>query len=201
MVSGRLRPHPPVAEAAVRADLECCELVGVRLSDDQRSAFRGERHAVRERDVAGDLPDIAVRRDQGDEAWCELAAGEVEADAVDVDVPTIGGHDVVPWLGRGSGQLGVGDQTPAGFMAQQSPLGRVHDQQPPVREKIDAHRERGDVHHDLVASIHAEHDHLVRAPVREPEPSVVPAWRLAENDTFHQDVTCAHLSLLLAVAC
>jgi hypothetical protein len=37
-----------------------------------------------------------------------------------------------------------------------------------------------------------EREHLVRAPVREPEPSVVPARRrLAKHDSFHQDVSCA----------
>jgi hypothetical protein len=35
--------------------------------------------------------------------------------------------------------------------------------------------ERSDAHHHLVAAVRIERDHLIRAPVREPEPSVVPA--------------------------
>jgi 2-oxoisovalerate dehydrogenase E1 component beta subunit len=35
VVAGRLRPHPPVAEAAIRADVVCREPAGVRFRDDQ----------------------------------------------------------------------------------------------------------------------------------------------------------------------
>ncbi len=67
------------------------------------------------------------------------------------------------------------DQRPVGLTAQQPPLCRVHDQQPPVGEEVDAHRERWDSRDHLVAAVGAERDHLVRAPVGEPEPAVVPA--------------------------
>jgi hypothetical protein len=94
----------------------------------------------------------------------ELAPGEVKADRVDVSVPAIVGHDVIPGLDQYSGQIGLRDHRPAGLTTQQSPLRRVHDRQPPVGEEIDAHRGRRDLRHHLVASVHAERNQLVRAP-------------------------------------
>ena len=44
----------------------------------------------------------------------------------------------------------------------------------------------GDLAHDLVAAVVAERDHLVRAPVGEPQPPVVPARRLPEHDAAHE---------------
>ena len=176
VIARSLGPHPPVAEATVRADVVRREPVGVRLSDDQRSAVRGDRHPVGERDVSGDLTDLAIWRGEHQEAGRELAAGEVEADGIDVGVAPIIDHDVIPGLDRDSGQVGVRDQRPVALTAQQPPLRRVHDQQPAVGEEIDAHRERCDAQHHLVGTVGAEGDHLIRAPVREPQPSVVPAW-------------------------
>jgi hypothetical protein len=175
MVTGRLRPHPPVAKAAVCADVIGRELAGVGLGNDERPAVRGDRHPVRERQVAGDLSYVAIRRGQHDKARREFAAGELEADGVDVGVAPVVDHDVIPWLGRDFGQVSVRDQRAVGLTAQQSPLRRVHHQQPPVREEVDAHRERCDGHDHFAAAVGTEREDLIRAPVREPEPSVVPA--------------------------
>ena len=45
----------------------------------------------------------------------------------------------------------------------------------------------GDLADDLARAVVAEGDDLVRAPVGEPEPPVVPARRLPEHDAFRQD--------------
>ena len=67
------------------------------------------------------------------------------------------------------------DEAIEAALTAQPPLRRIHHQQPPVREEIDAHRDRCDGHDHLVAAVAADRDHLVRAPVREPQSSVVPA--------------------------
>ena len=70
--------------------------------------------------------------------------------------------------------------------AQEPPLRRVHDQQPPVGQEVDAHRERRDADDDLVVAVGIKRDHLMGAPVGKPDPPLVPAGRLAEHDPFHQ---------------
>jgi hypothetical protein len=93
-----------------------------RPPSDQRSAVRGDRHPVRERDVAGNPADLAAWCSERDQARSELAAGEVEADGIDVGVAPVIDHDVIPRLGRDRGQVGMRDERPAGLTAQQPPL-------------------------------------------------------------------------------
>src|SRR5215831_15891987 len=98
VVAGRLRPYPPVAEAAVPADVVGGEAVPVRLGNDQRRAVLGDRHAVGEREVIGYLDDVAPRRDERDQPRRELAARKVETDGVDVRVAPVVDDDIVPRL-------------------------------------------------------------------------------------------------------
>jgi hypothetical protein len=155
VVARRLRPNPPVVEAAVPADVEGREPVGVRLGNDQRPTVRGDRHPVREREAVGDQTDMTFRRDDYDEARRELAAGKVETDVVDMGVTPIVHHDVVPRLSRDLRKVGMRDQRPVGLTAQQPSLRRGHDQQPPVGEEVDTHRKRRNGHDHLVAAIGA----------------------------------------------
>ena len=45
---------------------------------------------------------------------------------------------------------------------------------------------------DLALALEIDGDDLVRAPVGEPQPALVPARRLAERETGHQDVYVRH---------
>ena len=166
--------HPPVAQVAVRADVVGREPVAVGLGDDQRGPVGRDRHAVGKREVPGDQADRPAGRGERDTARRGLAAGEVEPDGIDVGV-TVRVHDkIVPRLVGDGGQVGMGDHLAIRLAAQQPPPRRVHDQQPPVGQEVDAHRERGDADYDFVTTAGVERDHLVGAPVGKPEPSVVP---------------------------
>ena len=71
------------------------------------------------------------------------------------------------------------------------------DQQPSIGEPVDAHRKGWNVGDDLTLAIEIEGNHLVRAPVREPKTVIVPAWRLGEDETAHQDSQVRQGRLLL----
>src|SRR5258705_3689366 len=64
-------------------------------------------------------------------------------------------------------------------------LRRVHHEQPPVGQEVDAHGKRRHADHDLMATIAIERNHLMRAPVGKPDSPVVPTRRLTERDPFH----------------
>jgi hypothetical protein len=110
VVARRLRPHAPVAEPAVAADVVAGEPVRVRLGHDQRGTVGADRHPVGEREVAGHLAHLALRRDEYDQARRVFTAGKVETDRVDVGVALVVHHDVVPRLVRDSGKFGMLDQ-------------------------------------------------------------------------------------------
>jgi len=46
------------------------------LCEDQRSAFRSDRHPVGERDVAGDLTDMAIWRGEHEKAGAKSPPGK-----------------------------------------------------------------------------------------------------------------------------
>jgi len=175
MVVPGSRPHSSVGEVALLADVVGREPAAMGLGHDQRGTVLGDGHAVGECEVIGDQARGSLRSDEDDEAWCRLTAGEVEADIVDVRVAARVNHDVVPWLLRDGGEACMGDHRPVRLAAEQPPLRRVHHQQTPVRQEIDAHRKRRDVGHDLVATVGIERNHLMGAPVGKPDSSVVPA--------------------------
>jgi hypothetical protein len=175
-----------VVECAVRAEVEGGESAAVGLGDDQGALVGGDRHPVGEGQVVGDDTGHSLRRDQGDEAGCGFATGEVEADAVDVGVAVAVDDDVVPWLVGDRREVGVRGHRADGIAAQQLTTCRVQHEQLTVRQEVDAHREGLDANHHLMATLPVEDYHLVRAPVGEPEPACVPAGRLTEDDALHQ---------------
>ena len=84
-------------------------------------------------------------------------------------------------------QVGVERQRAVGRLLQELTVaGRDHEQ-PPVRKPVDAERKRWSVNHDLAVAFEIEGDHLLRAPVGEPQAVLVPARLLAEDDAAHQD--------------
>ena len=96
-VGAELGPDAPVGQAAVRLDVEGGEPVAVRLGDDERGVVGGDRHAVGEPHVVGDLAHRAARRDHGDgAAGRRRAAHQVEAGLVDVGVAAPVDDDLVP---------------------------------------------------------------------------------------------------------
>jgi hypothetical protein len=62
-----------------------------------------------EREVVGYLADVALRRDEHDQAQRELTAGKVETDGVDIGVAAVAGHHIVPRLLRDPGKVGMLD--------------------------------------------------------------------------------------------
>jgi hypothetical protein len=94
-------------------------------------------------------------------------SGKSKADGVDVGVPPVVDNDVVPRLLRHLGKVGMHDQRPVGLPAQETVFRRIHDQQAPVGEEVDAHQRR-DGHDHLMTTAGIERDHLTGAPVREP---------------------------------
>src|SRR5262249_40153149 len=81
--------------------------------------------------------------------------------------------------------------TPALAGGEQPPLPAGHDQHPSVAEPVDAARERGCAQDDLAPPADVDRDHLPPAPVGEPEPPVVPARLLSEQDAGHQNLRLA----------
>src|SRR5204863_6131183 len=72
------------------------------------------------------------------------------------------------------------------------------DQQAVIGKPIDAERKlEGCADHDLAAAIRIHGDNLSSAPVREPEPILVPAWRLTHGEPGDQsdNVRSHHLTL------
>ena len=118
-------------------------LLAVGLGDDQRRVVGRDGHAVGERDAVGHLPSRAVGRDQRDDPGGELAAREVEADAVDVGVAATVDDDLVPRRDRESRLRSAWvTSEPSGSRRRSSPSRRRDDQQPPVGQPVDAHRKR-----------------------------------------------------------
>ena len=75
-------------------------------------------------------------------------------------------------------------QAPVGFLAQQLAFPSRDNQQPSVVQPVDRERDRArDADHDLAVAVAIHGDDLLRAPVRKPQPAVMPAWRLADHQT------------------
>src|SRR5439155_9272100 len=103
-------PCPPVGQVAVGLDVERGQAGRERLADDQGGVVRGHDYAVREGEVPGHLADRTVRSDERDDTAGRLApAGEVEGDAVGVDVAATVDHDLAPAVGADRAQVGVDD--------------------------------------------------------------------------------------------
>jgi hypothetical protein len=76
-------------------------------------------------------------------------------------------------------QLGMGDHGAVRLAAQQPIAG--DEQQPPVGQPVDTAGDGGRAADDLAGAAGVKRDQLVRGPVGNPEPAIVPPWRFAEN--------------------
>ena len=87
----------------------------------------------------------------------------------------------------------MGDERPVGLLPQQPPLAARDDEQRPVGQPVEAERQRAEAAgHHLAAPIEADGEDLAGAPVREPEPAVVPARRLAQHEAGQQQLGLRH---------
>jgi hypothetical protein len=134
--------------------------------------------------VVGHRADRAIRRDESDDAGPKFLDGEFEADVVDVNRASPVDDDVVAKgvAMRQVAKVGVLRQRSILLPSQELLTGAIDDQQPPVRKVLDAHRKRRDAGHDIAASCGVEAQDFVRAPVRQPEHAVAPAWRLGKHE-------------------
>jgi len=80
----------------------------------------------------------------------------------------------------------MGHQRPVVLAAQKQAIARRNEEQPAVGQPIDAQRERRSVEHDLAVAVEINGNHILRAPVGEPQPVRMPAWLLAEHQPAHQ---------------
>ena len=183
-----VRPHAAAGEPAAGTDVPGREARAVGLGQHEGRAVRRDRDAVGERDAVGHLAHRAAGRHARHQAGRELRAREVEAGAADVRVAARVHHDVVPRRRREPGQVGVGDDRAVGLVAQQQALAPRHDEQAPVGEEVEAERQRGQARHDLGLAGVVEREDLARSPVRQPQPAVVPARRLAHDEPVLQRV-------------
>ena len=128
----------------------------------------------------------------------ELAAREVEPDVVDVGVAPTVDDDVVPRvLAETTARSAWVTSEPSGSWRSSRRSRRRDDQQPPVGQVVDAHREGLDAGDHLALARRIDGDDLVRAPVGDPEPAVVPPRRLGEDQVGKQDVPVARLSMFI----
>jgi hypothetical protein len=88
----------------------------------------------------------------------------------------------------------MGGQGAVGLHPQEKPIGGRDDQQAAIGlgEEVDAHRKGRHAGDDLALTLEIECDDLVRAPVRDPDAAIVPAWRLGEREAAHQDLNVRH---------
>ena len=138
--SGKVGPHSPVRQAAVRRDVEGCKSFAVGLGHDQGRVVGRHDHAIREGDTIGHLPSRPIGGDQSDDSGGELLPRhKVKAAAVDVGVTATIHDNFVPAAGREATQVGMGHQRPIGLPAQQKPLVGRDDKQASVGQKVDTH--------------------------------------------------------------
>ena len=166
------------------------QLLGPRLGHDQRPVVGRHGHAVREREPVRHLADPAVGRDERDDpGWSVLR--RAEEPAVDVGVAAAVDDELVPVIGEVA-QVGVRDEGSVRFEAQE-PLSR--DQEATVRQPVDRPAEAArPVTDDLAGAIEIDGDDLVGPPVGEPQPAVMPAWRLDVGETAQDDSWLRHRS-------
>ena len=140
----------------------------------------------------GDLADLAVGRDQRDQARRELAAAhEVEVDRVDVGVTAAVDHDLVPASAAMSAVRSAWVTSEPSASRRRSASGAADDQQPAVGEPVDRDRDRRPSCTsaiDLAVAVEVDREDLALTPVGEPEAAVVPAGALADAQAGQQRV-------------
>ena len=115
---------------------------------------------------------------------------EVEiAAAVDVDVAAAVDDELVPVAGEVA-QVGVRDDGAIGLEAVSPCAG---DEQPAVRQPVDRPAEAAwPVGDDLAVAVEVDGDDLVGPPMGEPQPAVMPAWRLDVGESAQEDSRLRH---------
>src|SRR5581483_85522 len=143
-------------------------------------------------DVVGDLARQPVGRDESDRSRPKVLPAEAEADAVHIDVAAVVDRDLVPALAERA-QVGMGHKGTVALATQKSIF--AGHEQPAVRQEVDAVAGRlwspGD---DLAAPGQFDGSDLLRPPVAEPQPAVVPARRLANDQAGDQGLHFSHFS-------
>src|SRR6266581_3877421 len=182
--SAEFGPHASVRQATIGSDIERREPAGEGLCDDQRRVIGRHDHAVRKGDSVRNLANRTVRSDQCDDSRDELPTAEkIEVTPVDVGVTTTIHHDLVPAACEAT-QVGMGHQRPVWLPAQEKSLGTRYDKQAPIGEPVDGERDRGwDTGDYLAVALDIDGDDLLRAPVREPQTTLMPTRRLADHKT------------------
>src|SRR5207245_2924057 len=74
--------------------------------------------------------------------------------------------------------------------AEQTPLAPRNNEQPPVRQPIDAKwKVKGNLNRNLAIAIEIDRDNLLSAPIREPKTVLAPSGGFTHRDTGHQDLS------------
>ena len=179
-------PDTPVRQAAVAGDVERGQATGEGLSNDQRRVVRRDDHPVRELDTVRHLSRRAVGRDQRDDPRLgRLAAQEVEAEPVDVDVAAAVDDDLVPAVVGHLARVGMSHRGPVGLATRELRAGH---EEAAVGQPVDGPPETGRaLSDDLAVAVQVDRDDLTRAPMREPQPALVPAGGFDIRETAQQD--------------
>ena len=178
-------PGTAVDQCSVGDDVERREASRERLAHDERRVVRRDDHAVREREITGDASNRAVGCDERDHSAARFAtAEEVELDAVDVDVAAAVDNDLTATACAHVADVGVHHERTVGLAAQE---GLAGDEQATVGEPVRRPAQSGPAGRDHFAvAVEIDGEHLVRAPVGEPEAAVVPAGRLEDPETVDE---------------
>jgi hypothetical protein len=131
---GRVRevsPDTAAGEGPVGCHVERDELLGVRISDDQRAAVAGQRHAVGPLQAVRDLARAAI--------W--LNAHDYALAPVHVRITGRIDHELIERRPAECGQVRQGVKFSVRLLAQECALRPVDDEHPPVRKPVNAERD------------------------------------------------------------
>src|SRR5438034_1055573 len=110
-------------------------------------------------------------------------AEKIEVTTVDVGVTTTVHHNLVPAPCEAT-QVSMDHQRPVWLPTQEKRLGARYDKQAPIGQPVDGERDRGwDTGDYLAVALDIDGDDLLRAPVREPQTTLMPTRRLADHKT------------------
>ena len=114
-----------------------------------------------------------------------LPAEEVEAETIDIGVPTTVDHDFIPAIIGHGAEVGMHDHRPVAFLPQEFGTG---DEQPSIREPVNGPSQTGRAMSDyLAATLQIDRDYFAGSPVGEPKPALMPTRRFRIRKTIQQD--------------
>jgi hypothetical protein len=88
------------------------------------------------------------------------------------------------------GKIGVGHQRTIGFPAQEHSI--AHDEEAAVGQLVEAQRKRRNLGDDFAVAVGVQRDDLLRRPVGEQQPAIVPARRLEQATSRGQGLHFRH---------